>query len=208
MYLPSVPGTQSTTSARSSSISTWNNSTSTSQVVQNIPCSTVYSNGAGIGTTFQINENSTLLLCVRFYYYGSSAPQNFSTMYSFAIRNNATYPGDPNKAMLNFTVTTQPSNFTIGGPSNENEGILVLYRIRANYNSNGTYILNLGWIAPAVDECGADFGLVVGNGSPDYYSNFMSYCITMTMSGSGSSSYPYPAGTLFSEVVGSDNSTG
>lgn len=154
--------------------------------------------------TFYDNENSNLILCVRFYYYSSSSPISVAPTDQLSIgaySGGGILTSPPNSTMSNFTVTAQPSNFSIGGSSNENEGILVEYDIHSLANSNGSYILNLGWLAPQIRNCWSEFELIVGNGTPNYYA--YSTCQTFTESGTGSSSSNYPSGILFAEVVGS-----
>lgn len=156
------------------------------------------------GYIFNVSEGSNLLLCVDFYYY-SSSPANIDPVSALAINAQNTtalegpsYPG--RNALSNFTITAQPSNFSIGGPSNENEGIPVEFNIHPHPVSNGTYVLDLGWLAPQVRNCNAEFELVVGNGFPNYFIG--GYCEAMTVTGgnaSGLSAYP---NTLFAQITG------
>jgi hypothetical protein len=156
-------------------------------------CSTPYQ-GQG---NFSVNEGSNLDLCVKFYYYSSSSPINVMPTDQVSIQAYDANTGISN-AMSNFTVIASPSNFSIGGSTDENEGIGVEYQIHANSMSHGTYILNLGWLLPQQEECTFEFSLVVGNGIPDYTTNFIGHCVTQ----SGSSNYPYPPNTLYAEIIG------
>lgn len=180
-----------------------NNNTTSVQAYPQHPCLTNVVNNA-----FSINENSTLTLCVRFWYYGNSTIVVNSTDQVSIARNTtndvlAYSPVD--SALSNFTLSANPANFTIAGTSSENEGISVVYQIHAGPLSNGTYILNFGWLIPLGssppqnEKCGAEFYLVVGNGIPDL-AGTSSNCITETTT--GSFNYPYPLYTLFAEVVG------
>src|SRR5487761_827547 len=205
-YLPSGTGAGSTTSSQSrtttTTTTTWNNST-TSQSLSMSCSSPPPSNG-----TFYLNGNSNLILCVRFYYYNSGAPISVAPTNQLSIgaySGGGVLTSPLSSAMSNFSVTALPSNFSIGGPSNENEGILVEYNIHALANSSGSYSRNLGWLAPQIRNCWSEFELVVGNGIPNYYS--YSTCQTITESGTGSSNSNYPSSVLFAEVVGSGHST-
>ena len=154
---------------------------------------------------FSLNENSNFRLCVKFYYYNSGSPVEVTSANQLSIDANTTSevitgPSGLRSAMSNFTVTAQPSNFSIGESASENEGILVEYEIHADANSNGTYILNLGWLAPQIEKCWVEFDLVVGSGSPNFLGGGTT-CQTLTQSG-GSNNSNYPSGILFAEVVG------
>ncbi len=204
-YLPIGTGTGPTISSqsRTTTTTTWTNST-TSQSLSMSCSAPPPSNG-----TFYLNGNSNLILCVRFYYYNSGAPISVAPTNQLSIgaySGGGVLTSPPSNAMSNFSVTALPSNFSIGGTSNENEGILVASNIHALANSNGSYILNLGWLAPQIQKCWSEFELVVGNGTPDYYPNGTT-CQTIMESGTGSSNSNYPSGVLFAEVVGSGHST-
>ena len=155
-----------------------------------------------------MNESSTLELCVRFYYYNSTNPITVNPLSELQIQNySVSTEGSAvfisfNNASSEFVVTANASSstFDLGGPSNSNEGTLVVYQIYAGANSSGIYILNLGWIiAPQILRCAVDFGLIVGKGTPNFSELGLGNCNTMSQS---SDNYPYPAGTLFAQVVG------
>ncbi len=207
-YVPSGAGTTSRTGLQTTTISriTSLTNTTTSQSLGMICSTPPTSNG-----TYYVDENSNLILCVRFYYYDSGAPINVAPTQQLSIGAVSNGPSliltsPSSSAMSNFTVTAQPSNFSIGGTSNENEGILVEYDIHPLANSNGSYILDLGWLAPQIQTCWAELELVVGNGVPNYYP-YGTTCQTLTEIGTTSTNSPYPSGTLFAEVVGSEHST-
>lgn len=202
----------SSTSFGGSSASTYVFSSTTTSERTVAGCSTPY-RGTG---RFALNESSDLFLCVDYYYYNSGSPIDVVSVDQISIDANTTSaiissPSGLRSAMSNFTISALPGNFSIGGSfSNESGGIQVVYDIHANANSNGTYILNLGWLAPGglnsatqVENCWAEFALVVGNGSPNYSGGGTTcYTITQTVS---DSSYPYPGGTLFADVIGYSN---
>lgn len=180
----------STTTDSFSTIAESSNSTS-------IPLSTIGSCSSAYqgGGKFQVNENSTLDLCVKFYYYSSGNATIVTPLDQLTIQSfNGTLV---KSAMSNFTVTTSLANFSIGGSSNTNEGIMETFQIHANAVSNGTYILNLGWLLPQEQECTFEFSLIVGNGTPNYTENFIGHCVTS----SGSSNTPYPANILYAQVT-------
>lgn len=196
-YLPLGPQSTISKPTTSSTFSSEYSNSSTSQSLST-PCSSPAQNVA----QFFVNESSNLFLCVRFYYYSSGSPLQVIPTNQLSIDANRssaliTGPSQLRSAMSNFTLSSSPANFSIGGSSNENEGILVEYLIHADVNSNGSYILNLGWLVPQVENCWSEFGLVVGNGIPNYYNGGTCYTVSQT-----SSSYQYPAGTLFVGVVG------
>jgi hypothetical protein len=122
---------------------------------------------------------------LRFYDYKSSSPLQVNSISQISIEASTDHPpvidSGTRDAMSNFTVLAQPSNFTIGGPSNESEGITVEYLITANPNSNGTYIMNFGWLLgsygqqPVIVNCLEEFSLIVGNGIPNYYGGCTAY---------------------------------
>lgn len=155
-------------------------------------CSTSYQSEGN----FYVNESSNLDLCVKIFYY-SGTPINVVPTDQLSIQayNSSGF----RSAMSNFTVSTNLSNFTIGGSANENEGIQILYQIHANAISNGTYVLDLGWLLPQEQDCTFEFGLVIGNGIPNYTTNLIGHCVTQ----SGTfSNFPYPPNTIFVEVIG------
>jgi hypothetical protein len=111
-------------------------------------------------------------------------------------------------AKANFTITTQPSNVTLGGPHNINEGIVVTYYIQSKPGLNGTFDMgglgNSLPLPPNGVECGSAFHISAGTGSPNYSGVPMCYVIPP----SSSSSYPLPPDFLFVEIIGVTNPTG
>lgn len=198
--------TTTTATASSSSITLQSSSTTTQSTVLPAVCLGDPNFGFFGSGTIQTRTNSSATLCVEYYYYGSQS-KTFSPISLISVQG---FPknGSSFNAVSNFTITASVNELTIGGPSNENEGSLVTYTITSKSDSNGTYLLNLGWLAvgqpPNVSECGMEFLLVSGNGNPSY-TNLISMCITMTST--GTLPYPYPAGTIFAKVVGATNGT-
>ncbi len=192
-----------TTTAVTSEFSTLN-STSSASFSQSYypqhPCLTGYNNSG----TLHVPENSNLTLCVRYFYYGSTIKVNSTEQLTMSANTtNIISPSSTLKSALsNFSVEASPQTFYIGGSSNENEGITIVYNINANPNSNGTYILNFGWFASPgsseIQRCGVEICLVVGSGIPNYSGTGMT-CLTMSQTKTGNDLYP--SGTLIAEVV-------
>ena len=206
-----VTTNSSSSSTSSTSFATTTSQTTSSSLTSNTTTQTntlpaACSGSLAFGGSLAPKANSSATLCVEFYYYGSQA-KTFSPIGQLSITG---FPssGSAFDASSNFTVTSSVSNLTIGGPSNENEGSLVIYTITPKANSSGTYLLNLGWVLVPpptnVLDCGMEFLLISGNGNPSY-TNLTSLCITMTSI--GTLPYPYYTGTLFAKVVGAANST-
>ena len=150
---------------------------------------------------FNMNQNSDIYVCVRFFFYNSTSTSinPMSVISINEMTNNGEYR---NNAISNFTVTASPANITLGGPSNANEGAEAIYTIHANSNSNGTYVMNFGWVfSPRIIDCAVSYLLVVGNGSPDY--SYYGGCVTVITT---SGSTPLPQGIIFTEVVASGRS--
>lgn len=175
-------------------------------------------------------------ICVEFYYFSGDG-RNATTMRpsdQIAIRSLHGQPANSNFTIAYSTAQAAAGgdNFTvqIGGPSWENEGYLVLYRISPNLTagvSNGTYIMSFEpWLAPdvlgtpggqtttivtsvsgavgplTVNECDEEFALSIG-GTPNY--EVAAHCFSLTETGT------YPAGaevpryvpnTLVAAIVG------
>lgn len=117
--------------------------------------------------TIYAEQNSTAHLCVRYYYYNSTATEtlNLDQQLYFSEFNDAKILS----ASSNFTVGESPRTVTLGGPANVNEGVLVVYSITPKLNSNGSYMLTIpGWLYPSFEACQPTLHIVVGNGQPDY----------------------------------------
>jgi hypothetical protein len=158
--------------------------------------------------TINVSENSTAVLCVRFYYYNPNSTMQIIAGNVFGIAGyrqfNSTF-SDGFDSSSNFTIATSSANISLGGPQNLNEGILVEYSIHANLNSNGTY--NYGFQAtyyPILGTCNGFGPLVVGNGSPNYNVGFGSCTTPLT---NPLNSEGFVNGILFVDVVGITNSS-
>jgi len=100
----------------------------------------------------------------------------------------------------NFSITATPSMFEIGGPQNQNEGVVVTYVISAPSVSNGTYEIGIRAISlPRGAGCSSYGAIVVGNGIPSYVGP--STCFMAVAGGVGPP--PYPSGILFFSYNGS-----
>ena len=158
--------------------------------------------------TINTAENSTAVLCVRFYYYNPNSTMQIIAGNVFGIAGyrqfNSTFSNGFDGSS-NFTIITSSENITIGGPQNLNEGILVEYSIHPNPNSDGTY--NYGFqatIYPSLELCNGFGTLVVGDGSPNYNIGFGSCAAPLT---NPPNSEGFVDGILFVEVVGATNSS-
>jgi hypothetical protein len=112
-------------------------------------------------------------ICVRIYYYNSTAPlvlnlTSLLTIYETTTRDNVTYSGF---ATSNFTVMSDQSLLAMGGPDDENEGALVTYHVTADGDASGRFPFSLpGYLLSPQqpEECNA-YGLIIaGDGQPDY----------------------------------------
>ena len=88
---------------------------------------------------------------------------------------------------------------------------MVIYTIQAKPGTSGTYAMDLGWIAPEILNCGVEFSLVSGDGSPNY--TFEYGCITMATASAEFvnatttiATTPYLSGVIFVEPVGAIDS--
>ena len=119
------------------------------------------------------------------------------------------------------------ASVSIGGASNENEGIVIVYALKSIPGASGAYQLGFSSSGPDLwlmtnepEECGYYGQLVAGNGQPNYVSP--THCITYSttyMSGSTETtnsseyhtsprvSYPLLNGNFYFRVVGVANST-
>ena len=185
-----------TTSYTKPTISPPSSNTVTVKANSSFPCSTFYKVGAARGTVFSINPViSTLVLCVKFYYFDQYNAQVFQSASQLLIQGKS-------PSASGFNATSQPAIFSIGGPTNESEGIIVVYQISSMNRSNGAWLLNFGWLtdnatgSPEFMNCDTEYGLMLGNGQPSYYpadDMCMGYPSATT----------FPNDHLFAEVIGS-----
>ena len=143
-----------------------------------VSCPDNYPNGVdpADAPAIHLQENSTAYLCVRFYYYNPNSTMLLYLPGIFGIAGyrsfNSTFSNGFDSSS-NFTLYTSPTNITLGGPQNLNEGVTVAFVIHANSNSNGTY--NYGLQAttyPSFETCNGFGTIIVGNGSPNYNIGF------------------------------------
>ena len=179
-----------------------------------IPCSSVYPDGlgapdAGIQRQPAIvaRQNSTALVCVRYYYYDSyprfTGLSDFPTAGELSISYLNPYESIPK---VNFTINAYPPEISLSGPSNLNEGAFVLYTINTGDTSNGTYRVNLfATLYPSQENCGGFTRFIVSNPNPNYA--FFDKCSQVVTSQYPLNSYGFVGGDLYAEVVGISNST-
>jgi|SRR5579862_9839792 len=176
-----------------------------------ISCPENYPNGTtSLDAMISLNENSTGYLCVRYYYFNSSASMSINTSSVFGIAGyrtfNSTYSNGFD-ASPNFTITASPEELTLGGPQNLSEGSFVLYTIHAKPNSSGTYDYGFqATIYPGFLGCNGFSEIIAGSGSPDYNLGFGS-CTAASTDFYPLNSSGFVNGFLTVEVVGITNST-
>ena len=172
-----------------------------------IPCTSVYPNGTAPPDMPVIfaRQNSTVFVCVKYYYYNATSPETFNTSLLsagiFGATYESTYPPH-----INFRISAFPTNITLGGISNLNEGALVTYGISTGDTSNGTYVLNLStWLYPSLEACGGFTKFIVNNPNPNYA--FFGSCTAPLSNFYPLNSYGFVDGFLTADVVGTSNST-
>jgi len=190
----SIPTTTTSRTAISSSNSIPNNV---------VPCSTTYPNGSSDGTTVFLAQQSgsTANICVRYFYYNSSATTTINTLDQLTIYSPVLSSGSLSNANSSFSISASIPQFQIGGPQMENEGILVAYTIRSTGSApSATYEIGLSsalYPQDIISGWGIYIILQVGN---------------TTNAAVGTSSHYVPApqdnpGLVYSEIVGITNST-
>ncbi len=216
-----------------SSVSNVTTSSSTTNIA--LACSDLQIPSFGFGNVVT-DTSSPAVICLQLYYYGAPLTLNLSTALSIQavqyIYNGSVGTPRSFDGSSNFSIMISQNQITIGGATNENEGLIVEYDLTANHGASGTYELGFFSSSPGLDhwliayepeECG-DYGQVVaGNGQPSYVSG--SGCITYDTTYLSSSSaevtttstsqvhsipgvsYPLLNGNLYFRVVGVANST-
>ena len=164
--------TASVSSTLSSAVSSsyTNNYTMESTSSQSLgPCKGVLS-PINVGDNLFVQSDISIQICVKFYYYAvQSIDLNVSRqlkILGFRTYQNGT--GLNYDASSNFTIVVSTANLTIGGSSSVNEGFVVEYTIGPKTDSNGTYFMNFGWLAPQIIHGADEFTLVSGDGRPNY----------------------------------------
>jgi hypothetical protein len=162
--------------------------------------------GVGFGTV-TAGTTSPALLCIQLYYY-SNAPLTINLTSALSIQalqyvfNNGVADSRSFSGAPNFTMSASQPELTIGGPNDENEGVVVAYAVTAVAGASGTYPIGLflakglsAWMfgSQGPESCGTYGQLVAGNGAPNYNQGFGS-CITYaTGNGSSNSSSEFAA---------------
>jgi hypothetical protein len=178
-------------------------------------CSTDYASGAPSGTPIYLNQGSTVQLCVKYFYYNSTAGDVFSPLGTLFIigfksiaNSNASKIYDAD-SLFSISASTGTSQVNIGGSQNSSEGTLVTYTISAKPSTlNGAYFLGFSAaMYPQLENCGATLQLLLGNVQ---YAQAGGNCVPLA-DPSGSSQYQLNSsgfinGILFEEVVGTSNS--
>jgi hypothetical protein len=183
----------------------------TTTVTSGVTCPNNFPNGIDPqdNQALGLRENSTGFICVKYYFYNASSTMTINTSSLLGINS---YSAEINSTMvnydfgLNFSVASYPSELTLGGPQNLNEGAQVVYVIHANSNSNGTYSLGLlATLYPSFLLCNGFMEVVVGNGSPDYLGQ--GSCTAALTNSYPLNSEGFVNNFLTAEVIGITNSS-
>jgi hypothetical protein len=168
----------------------------------------VYSNGAPIGTAVYLESESTIFLCVKFFYYSytlnSTSPSGqFLIIGSKTVNGNGTQLYDANSQFL---IKENTTALSIGGPQNLNEGAVVTYSITSRSASpSGNYFIALGGISfPSMEACQTELELVVGNAQYVPGGGMCTAPLTAPSSPFGytTNANGFIEGDLFTEIVG------
>jgi hypothetical protein len=166
-------------------------------------CSKTFSNGTGTGEDLYLAQlsGSTAKLCVRYFYYNTTAPITLNSLSQLTIYAPVQSSGTLRNADSSFLLSANASQVLIGGPQQENEGVLVSYTIKSIGSApSGTYEIALSSILYPQDiACGDGkyMTLQVGN-------------VTNPVVGTSCHYDPAPQsnpGVVYSEIVGITNST-
>lgn len=165
--------------------------------IQNVPTS----------NPLYINEDTSLQVCVRYFYYNASATLafNFSSGQQIYV-TGCCYQHASFDAKPNFTVSSSVGIVTFGGRDNLSEGTMVNYTITPRQGINGTYGFNFGALYPSMEACGEDFLIAIGNGLPNYGYPFEG-CTAPLSNFYPVNSRGYVDGFLLVQIVGVSNST-
>ena len=163
-------------------------STGNSTVPAECPGTPSFASGLG---QLVAGTSSPAVLCFQLYYYSATpltlnltnalSIQALQYIFNGSVGTPRSFSGAPN-----FTVSASQSQLVIGGPTNENEGTVVVYNLTAKAGASGTYQLGFlpssgltTWMlgAQEPEQCGYYAGLVAGDGLPNYAQ--ITHCITM-----------------------------
>lgn len=190
-----------------SSLNTGLSSTSLGSIEQ-IPCPRQYYNGTAplnVPAVYS-SQHSSISICARLYYYNSRSESfNASSVVTAGVggitSNETLYP-----PKTDFSVNASPSTITLGGPSNLNEGVFVVFTISTGSSSNGTYVIDfLAPLYPSMEICNEFTKLVVTNPNPFYAAN--PSCTTPLSNNHVLDSHGFVDGYLTVEVAGMSNTT-
>ena len=179
---------------------------------------------AGFGTV-NVTTATPAIFCVRLFYYNGNATEtlNVTQLLSVGVRSI--------DGSANFTITPSQPLITLGGPTNESEGVVLAYAITAKPGVSGTYWI--GFLTGTLDDfmlgsqpetCGAYGVLVAGSGQPDYSASMTPLCVgypfqaaagpcTLTEAGCKAATlpglpYPLLVGYTYFDLIGAASSPG
>jgi hypothetical protein len=171
------------------SVTTSSSSSSTANGGLPAECRGAPSFTSGLGEVVA-STSSPAVLCFQLYYYSATpltlnltsalSIQALQYVYNGSVGAPRSFSGAPN-----FTVSASKSQLVIGGPTNENEGAVIVYNLTARAGASGTYQLGFlpsssltTWMVGAQEpeQCGYYAGLVAGDGLPNYEQ--ITHCIT------------------------------
>ncbi len=168
-----------------------------------VSCSTSYFNGTDVVSTMFLSQKagSSVNLCVKFYFYNSTAAATIVPLQQLTIYSVIPTNGTLATANLLFSISATTSQFQIGGPQSENEGMEENYTISAASSTpSGTYEIGLSsGLSPNYVICGYGIylDLQVGNTTNPTVVTLCHYV-------------PAPVdnpGLVYAEIIGKINST-
>jgi hypothetical protein len=199
-FITVMNGSGSYCSQSSTSSSSSNSNYSTLGVSS---CSETFSNGTSTGEDLYLAQlsGSTAKLCVRYFYYNTTLPISLNSLRQLTIYAPVQSSGTLRNADSSFLVSADVSQVQIGGPQQENEGVLVSYTIKSIGSApSGTYEIALSSILYPKD-------IACGDG---IYMTFQVGNATNPVVGTSCHYDPTPQsnpGVVYSEIVGITNST-
>lgn len=168
-----------------------------------ISCSTTFSNYTVNSASLYLNPNSgsTANLCVKYFYYNTTAPITINTLDQLTVFAPVQSLGTLKNVNSSFSISASIPQIQIGGPQLKNEGTLVTYAIKSTGSApSGTYEIGLSsGLYPKDIICGWGIyiNLQVGNITNPTVVTFCHYVPTPENN----------SGLLYSEIVGITNST-
>ena len=180
-------------------------------------CTLSFPNGAGLESEVHLTATSPAEICVRFYYYNSTSTKSFSTLKHIEISGAENEAGTNGSFTYNatslFTIVASTNQIQLGGPSNVEEGSIVVYQISTSSNTpNEQFWIGLNsTIYSSQADCGSQLVLDVGNAP---YSGGGGMCLSLPgiLASTNSVEYQHQTnghiqGFLYDEIVGITNST-